>query len=64
MNVQSIEASSDQHALLFAFFIEGPFDVDDWIGAAGSSAGVTKNVQVHDSRMLLSGTQIYACCRF
>jgi hypothetical protein len=35
-------------AVLFAFFIEGTFGVEEWVGAPQAGAGVAKNIQIHN----------------
>jgi hypothetical protein len=34
-------------AVPFAFFIEGAFGVEDWVGATKTGTGVAKDIQIH-----------------
>ncbi|AXC14357.1 hypothetical protein ACPOL_5101 [Acidisarcina polymorpha] len=47
MYIERIQTRGDQHALLFAFLVERALDIDDGIGAAGSSTGMAKYIQIH-----------------
>jgi hypothetical protein len=44
VHLQRIQVVAHQYALLLAFLVERAFHVDQGIGAACSSAGMTKDV--------------------
>jgi hypothetical protein len=48
LDVQRVEHVGELEAVLFAFFIEGTFGVEEWIGAPQTGAGVAKDVQIHN----------------
>jgi hypothetical protein len=45
--VQCIQYMREVKAVSFAFFVEGPFEIEEGIFSAFPGAGVTKNEQVH-----------------
>jgi hypothetical protein len=47
LDIESAEKAADEDALLLAFFVEGPLDVDPGVGAACARAGMAKYVQIH-----------------
>jgi hypothetical protein len=48
LDVECIQYVSELEAVLFAFFIEGAFGVEQGVDASKTSAGMAKNVQIHN----------------
>ena len=47
LDVQCVQYLRELEALLFAFFVERAFQVEYWIRASQTGAGVAKDVQIH-----------------
>ena len=47
LNFQGVEDVGEVEAVAFAFFVEGAFQVEEWVFSAETSAGVAEYEEIH-----------------
>jgi hypothetical protein len=48
LHVESVEDVGELETVFFAFFVEGAFQVKQWIRPAHTGTGVAKDIQIHN----------------
>ena len=60
--LEGVEDVGELEALGFAVLVEGPLEVEEWVGALEAGAGVAEDVEVHDGLVVRCRWRLFRWC--